>query len=341
MQRDTRPGLTLVELLVVIAIIGVLVGMLLPAVQSVREASRRLACANNLKQLALGAQSHLTANGAFPTNGWSWAWFGDPDRGADWRQPGGWVFNLLPYVDQMALYQIQAGKTGDDKWTAAAQLMQTLVPTMQCPSRRAGKLTKAGGSADARRAFPGKSPPAMVAKTDYAGNGGETINDGAWIQGCAAPSSWSPSYMGPPDYPSGVNFEAAAFWTCGNRSMKGVMFAGSVISPAHIRDGLSSTYLCGEKYLNPDNYENAGSPGDNESMYIGDNADISRFVAQAPMQDTRGLETWYPFGASHAVSFNMAFCDGSVRSIAYTISPTTHQRLGNRRDGQTIDIDTF
>ena len=161
-------GMTLVELLMVIAIIGLLVAMLLPAVQSARETSRRLSCTNNLKQIALGMQSHVAANGAFPTNGWSWAWLGDPDRGTDWKQPGGWVFNVLPYVEQMPLYENQAGKTGVDKWAAAAQLMQTLVPTMQCPSRRAGKLTKAGGSASAPRSFPGNSPPSMVAKTDYA-----------------------------------------------------------------------------------------------------------------------------------------------------------------------------
>jgi prepilin-type N-terminal cleavage/methylation domain-containing protein/prepilin-type processing-associated H-X9-DG protein len=343
MQRHARPGLTLVEVLVVIAIIGLLLGMLLPAAQSAREAGRRLACSNNLKQIAFGMQSHVVTHGIFPTNGWSWTWFGDPDRGADWRQPGGWVFNVLPYVDQMSLYQLQAGKTGVNKWNAAAQVMQTVVPTMQCPSRRGGSLSAASGSALPAHAFPGMSSvPARVAKTDYAGNSSASYNDGpAVIPNCSAPSTWSPPWKGPPDYSSGINSEGAAFWTCSNRNMTGVIFAGSAISPAHIRDGLSFTYLCGEKYLCPDSYDNAASPGHNESMYIGDNADISRWVAQSPLQDTAGVEMWNQFGAAHPVSLNMAFCDGSVRTIAYTVNLITHQRLGNRRDGQVIDADAF
>ena len=97
-----RNGFTLVELLVVIAIIGVLVALLLPAIQAAREAARRTQCINNLKQLALGCQNHHDTHGHFPTGGWGWYWVGDPDRGFGKEQPGGWAYNLLPFFEQQA-----------------------------------------------------------------------------------------------------------------------------------------------------------------------------------------------------------------------------------------------
>jgi prepilin-type processing-associated H-X9-DG protein len=117
-----------------------------------------------------------------------------------------------------------------------------------------------------------------------------------------------------------------------------------LISIGDIKDGTTNTYCVGEKYLNPDNYATGKDPSDNENLYVGYDNDMYRTSnagAGTPIQDRNGIQNTRIWGSPHGSGFNMAFCDGSVRSINYSIDPVTHARLGNRRDGQVVDHSKF
>lgn len=209
------PGFTIVELLVVIAIIGLLIALLMPALGAAREASRQANCQNSLKNMGTGVQQHVSTLGRYPTGGWAprstnlGGWMGDADQGTGIEQPGGWIYNLLPYVDQQQTHDLGAGTSTTSNTTtvspgsgitipsregAYAFRMMLPMPLFNCPSRRTAKLyplyspsgtaqvpaCMAAGTVTAAgySPIPGVSaqPVTGVAKSDFAINRG----DGIW-----------------------------------------------------------------------------------------------------------------------------------------------------------------
>ncbi|MBU4271657.1 MAG: DUF1559 domain-containing protein [Planctomycetes bacterium] len=345
---------TLVELLVVITIIGILIALLLPAVQAAREAARQLQCKNNLKQLALGCLNHESAVKRFPTGGWGFSWTGDADRGTDWRQPGGWIYNILPYIEQQSLHEMGMGLgawNSSAKKAAHTQRMSVPLGILHCPTRRraiAYPFVLSNGTGGL--GYFNADVPLVVARTDYAANGGDSYTDPGW----PISALWQPNSASGPNStvqvenpPGQMTSNAKTTFANIASTATGIVYTGSLIKMADVTDGTSNTYLLGEKYVMPDHYATGLEGGDNEHALMGDNMDVSRWSGQTlsnlwpPYPDTPGF--WYhsAFGSAHANGFQMAFCDGSVQMINYTIEYETHRRLCNRKDGQTIDGKKF
>jgi prepilin-type N-terminal cleavage/methylation domain-containing protein len=315
-----RSAFTLVELLVVIAIIGILIALLLPAVQSARESARKVQCANNLKQWGLGALTYEQTFGYYPSGGWGWYWMGDPDRGDGPNQPGGWLYACLPYVEQRALHDLGAGQSQSVKQQAAVRLAQTMLPMAMCPSRRRMTLYPSASTLITYYAggthLPGNN--AVIARTDYASNAGSNNMDEFW--------------EGPNPGPALVIRPWHDVSVC-----TGVVFECSTVRNRDVTDGTSNTILFGEKYEKPDTYYAAGSGAENENMYVGMDNDISRNTYSPPYRDTWAADNTMLFGSVHFAGANFVLCDGSLHNISYAINQTVFQRLGHRADGQTLD----
>ena len=169
------------ELLVVITIMGILVSMLLPAVNSARESGRNLQCKNNLMQMGRACIAHEEAQGIFPTGGWGWYWVGDPDCGYGDQQPGGWIYNILPHTEMNNLHDL--GKTppgltpnNSTKQAAILQMVSTALPFTNCPTRRREALyPQDWGTNYIAHNSGGVTSPAgtLLARTDYAVNVGD------------------------------------------------------------------------------------------------------------------------------------------------------------------------
>ena len=327
-----RLGFTLVELLVVIAIIGVLVALLLPAVQAAREAARRTQCVNNLKQISLAVANHDDAQKAFPFSGWCSLWIGDPDRGYKTRQPGGWIYNTLSFIEEGSIREIGKGATDAAKNTLLLKLAQTKLPVMNCPSRRGAVLLPYTSLTMKNLDL---QPGTQYASSDYVGNGGSIR--GPTFTNPARPTTYADGDSGNWIPQSGKDFVGKDF--------NGLFYHGQQRTHRKISDGLSHTILAGEKHVYTDRYLTGNDGGDNQPMHGGYDTDTVRFtgLSYPPSMDVDSLSlptsiAYSIFGSAHASGFNYALCDGSVQTMTYEVDLTVFGYLGDIKDGQTVAI---
>ena len=305
------------ELMVVIVIIGALLGLLLPAVQIAREAARSMSCKNNVKQMGLALASHETARRFWPSAGWGYNWTGDPDRGSGRNQPGSWIFSILPQMEQSSVYLMASDGKPDEitvqQKDGAQQAMLVPLGFCICPSRRS-----AAAFPSATLSVINATDPARANKTDYAINGGSV-----GIQWGAGPASMTDALAG------------TGFGDMSN--VTGIASQRTEIRPAQVTDGLSSTYMVGEKQLFPNEYVTCTGWSDDQSALTGDDLDTVKWTSGSPGRDSQQA-SFYTFGAAHGTGFTVVMCDGSVHFLDYSIDPTIHFRLGSRNDGQMAKV---
>jgi len=321
---------TLIELLVVIAIIAVLIGLLVPAVQKVREAANRMSCTNNLKQIAISTHSFHDTEGTFP-----------PLRVSNTTVT--WFVLIMPYLEQDSLRKLWDPVSGYGSAANAAG-RGTAVKTFFCPSRRA-----AGNSvlSESVQVFPADaSPPpnftasgAVDPRFGPANSPAGALGDYA---GCVG------NVFGYPSNPTSVDWAStrANGALIQGQAPVGNSFKG-LTTMATILDGTSNTLLAGEKHV-PQGMFGRLKVGDGSiyngiwSTYSGRVAGPEDPLASGPTDTTgstgTGTDAFYArrFGSWHTGVCQFAMCDGSVKALKTSIDPVNLRRLAVRNDGEPI-----
>jgi prepilin-type N-terminal cleavage/methylation domain-containing protein len=373
--RSDRPAFTLVELLVVIAIIGILVALLLPAIQAARESARRSQCGSHLKNIGLALLNHHDSRKVFPTGGSKYLQAGFTYRqnqengrplGPD-RQGLGWGFQILPYIEETAASSV----------TTSEDLQKIVVSIYVCPSRR---LPRTGfsptfnniityidyaGAVPCTYRTPARTfryDPSLSVPLDF-GDVGITVLGGQAFEGGQGISADRPPNNAVYD---GVIVRCPWRWT-GTDLASGKQLglkATNVPQPTKITkitDGTSKTFVIAEKYVRSDEYESS-KYSDDRGWADGWDGDSMRTSCFLPISDgdpigwheqlgryfgdhtvgssgVNGLYNVLHFGSPHPAGVQAVFADGSVRSIGFNVDVVVFNALATRDGDESIPAD--
>ncbi len=327
LNRIQPRAFTLVELLVVMTIIGILLALLLPAVQAAREAARRVECSNHLKQLTLALHNHHNVHGTFPSGGQGLGYhvsFRNSVPAVGAQQMVGWGYQVLPYIEQTDLW---SGSGADPQATPIQQLVAKSVAAIRspisiffCPSRRNVSVPLPVNEwyswvvVDGQRLTGRYSMPYGHAQCDYAASTlsvNYLLPAGNVGPGCGGPCGWvRQTLWNSPQQPLGFS---------------------------DITDGTSNTFALGDKRLNA--LRLAGYQNDDKAGYTaGWDQDTVRRTDTAPLPDPKTGDGNLRFGSSHPGGVNMSMLDGSVRFISYTVELWVFSCLGARNDSCTTYV---
>jgi len=343
-RRRRESGFTLIELLVVIAIIAILIGLLLPAVQKIREAARRMQCSNNLKQLGLALHNYHDVNGRFPPGG-----LGSWDRGAafpndpgypqysgditGWNEQGSWIVFTLPFMEQDNMYRLinPRQQVWDSVNVGIANVPKASrnIKLIRCPSDdydRSVPVSDYVGSLGPQCLAP--APDCASANPYYIWCQPETSGVGGGLAGMGY--RWSPDH--------------GNAW--GAQDIRGMFNRlGADISMSNVTDGLSNTILLGES--RPSTHDhlagnqwwgfNNGNSHCSTTVPINYPIDPNNNNWCSPANTYKG--NWalsWGFRSNHSGGANFLFGDGAVRFIRESIDHRTYQLLGCRNDGRPV-----
>jgi prepilin-type N-terminal cleavage/methylation domain-containing protein/prepilin-type processing-associated H-X9-DG protein len=329
-KTGRRHGFTLIELLVVIAIIGILIALLVPAVQKIREAANRAKCANNLKQLALACHNYHDTHGYLPPGG-----ILNPPSDARYNQ-GGWLIYVLPFMEQENLFR--------------------QIPNLGVPYRDSIREAVAAGIIPAKLSYlrcPSDPDAPELPLTNYTGSQGPQSWQGICGAAndphqkyCNGTSDDLPRPLNPLTYP-GYTASANLGKTTDGSLVRGMFGTwGPRLKLASATDGTSDTLLLGETLPGEnrmrDNHWAQAGPGRALTTIIPINYHTNYFDANgctaAPLRYYANANVADGFRSWHSRGANFAMADGSVCFLSQTIDHQTFQYLGCRNDGQVVSL---
>lgn len=316
-----RSGFTLVELLVVIAIIGILIALLLPAVQAAREAARRMQCCNNLRQISVALHTYHTSLRTFPAG----AYYNVGDSAAHRHT---WMESLLPYLEQQAIYDSLDFTVPTNVLPNSAALLGREFPTLACPSDPDAGLQENYEAHNYRPGGPG------------------TYSMGASYTPCGGPiAMWNLCFI--PAMSPNINCMGTGTGGMDNEGAPG-MFAGGPVAYGlrDCRDGTSSTFLLGETLtIHHPHRAYFNSIFGIATTNLPPNHVIPYMEECPPAPNVPSSKRdWCEvraagFDSKHPGGLHMAMVDGSVQYIVETIDYRVWNFMGDKADGEVVDSD--